>query len=68
MTGLQQFIMELQKVADTGNPVWNSTYEFARGIGIKQERERIVELVNEYKNKPDFTFDNLLSLIKGEQK
>lgn len=37
--------------------------------GVYAERERIVELAQSYKNKPDFTIDNLISLIlDGERK
>lgn len=44
MTGLQKFIMDLQKVAETGDSTWNSTYDFAKGVGIKQERERVLKI------------------------
>lgn len=57
--------MELQQI-DGGSEVWNSTYEFGKGIGIKQERQRIEDIIKRYKNKPSFTFENLLSLIEGE--
>lgn len=60
MTGLQKFIMELQQVA-SGTEVWNSTYEFAKGIGIKQERQRVVELIAKTKT---ITSDQAFFLIK----
>lgn len=31
--------------------------------GIHGERERILYIINNYKGKPDFTFDNLISMI-----
>ena len=31
--------------------------------GIQGERERILRIINNYKGKPDFTFDNLVSMI-----
>jgi hypothetical protein len=46
-------------------------YSFAYKIGVEHgvftERERIINLINEYENKPDFTLNNLKALIKGEQ-
>jgi hypothetical protein len=36
--------------------------------GERNERERIIGLIDRYKNKPAFTFANLTSLIKGENK
>ena len=49
MTGLQKFIMELQQISD-GTEVWNSTYEFAKTIGIKKERQRILKIVESFAN------------------
>lgn len=37
-------------------------YEWAMR-GIEFERQRILSLIDQYKGKPDFTFDNLISLI-----
>jgi hypothetical protein len=36
--------------------------------GTKNEQARILKLIDAYKGKPDFTLDNLKSLIKGKQK
>jgi hypothetical protein len=36
--------------------------------GERNERERIIGLIDRYKNKPAFTLANLTSLIKGETK
>ena len=47
-------------------------YSFAYHIGVEHgkftQQDRIIKLINEYENKPDFTFENLKALIKGEQK
>lgn len=47
-------------------------YKHAYKIGIDHgrfsEQKRIMQLIGEYENKPDFTLDNLRALIKGEQK
>lgn len=37
-------------------------YEWATR-GIAYERQRIISLIERYRGKPDFTFDNLISLI-----
>jgi hypothetical protein len=36
--------------------------------GAYDERLRILEAVDTYKSKPDFTLENLKSLITGDQK
>lgn len=36
--------------------------------GEKHERERILKIIADYKNKPSFGYANLVALIKGEQK
>lgn len=49
----------------------NSVRAFNSGYlsGAHDERVRLVELANSYKNKPDFTIDNLITLVlDGEQK
>lgn len=33
--------------------------------GIHGERERILRIINNYKGKPDFTLDNLISMIEA---
>ena len=37
-------------------------------LGKKLERERILKIIADYRNKPSFGYANLISLIKGEQK
>ena len=34
--------------------------------GADYERERIVNLIKQYKGKPDFTLDNLIYMLTGE--
>ena len=41
-------------------------YNTGRKDGEHQEHKKIVALVNNYKNKPDFTFDNLLALMETD--
>ena len=36
--------------------------------GVKTERERILQIIARYRHKPSFGYENLISLIKGEQK
>lgn len=36
--------------------------------GVNSERERILQIIEDYRYKPSFTFANLISLIKGQQK
>lgn len=36
--------------------------------GADRERERILTIIANYRNKPSFGYANLISLIKGEQK
>lgn len=40
----------------------------AQAEGKRTERERILQIIADYRHKPSFTFANLISLIKGEQK
>lgn len=35
--------------------------------GVEKERERILKIIADYRNKPSFGYANLISLIKGEQ-
>lgn len=35
--------------------------------GVRTERERILQIIQEYRHKPSLTFDSLISLIKGGQ-
>lgn len=37
-------------------------------LGAQAERERILKIIADYRNKPSFGYANLISLIKGEQK
>jgi hypothetical protein len=83
MTGLQKFIMDLQKVAETGDSTCNSTYDFAKRVGIKQERERIIRRLESYfelaqepnedgtaNDNPEWDngFQAAMALIKGGRK
>jgi len=36
--------------------------------GADRERERVLQIIEDYRHKPSLTFNNLISLIKGEQK
>ena len=36
--------------------------------GADRERERILKIISDYRNKPTFAYANLIALIKGEQK
>lgn len=45
-----------------------NTREFYRAQGSEAERERILKIIADYRNKPSFGYANLISLIKGEQK
>jgi len=40
----------------------------AMAEGKRVERERVLQIIKDYRYKPSFTFNNLISLIKGEQK
>ena len=34
-------------------------------IAKRKERDHILDIINEYKNKPGFTFDNLIHMIES---
>ena len=36
--------------------------------GVDRERERILKIINDYRNKPTFGYANLIALIEREQK
>jgi hypothetical protein len=36
--------------------------------GAEYERERILKIIDDYRNKPTFGYSNLISLIKGGHK
>jgi hypothetical protein len=37
-------------------------------LGKRREQDRILDIIKRYKYKPSFTYENLESLIKEEQK
>ena len=42
-------------------------YNLGAFHGSQHERQRILDLIETYKNKPDFTLDNLISLIRKDR-
>lgn len=47
----------------------NSVRAFNSGIehGAKLERQRVLQIIEDYRHKPSFGYANLISLIKDEQ-
>jgi hypothetical protein len=41
-------------------------YNLGYQAGTIDERERILKIINDYRNKPTFGYANLIALIKGE--
>lgn len=50
------------------NDLIHTNAKVAFDTGVKTERERILKIIADYRNKPSFGYANLIALIKGEQK
>lgn len=50
------------------NDLIHTNARLAYDQGIKAEQERILNIIDNYRGKPDFTLANLISLIKAAQK
>jgi hypothetical protein len=48
--------------------LFETEWDIAYRTGKEDERERILKIIEDYRNKPTFGYSNLISLIKGEQK
>ena len=47
--------------------LFETEWDIAFRTGQETERERILQIIEDYRNKPTFGYSNLISLIKGEQ-
>lgn len=47
--------------------LFETEWDIAFKAGKETERERILKIIDDYRNKPTFGYSNLISLIKGEK-
>lgn len=46
--------------------IWATNYGI--WLGKRREQDRVLDLIKAYKSKPDFTYENLESLIKRNER